>query len=460
MIALSLIMSIKVISYPVIANAQSDSNSEKEVIRLTASGQGFSDRALQKITDSDFYTFSRITKGSGLSFQASAPVKTLYFIFERPCEWILTLDNGTVIQGGEKGFLHETVVLPREVREFRFNASSDLYLCDVYAFADGILPDWVQLWQPPCEEADLMVMPTHSDDELLWFGGVLPYYAGELGYRVQVVYLTNHNLAPFRHHEMLNALWTVGVRNYPVQSEKFTDTLSSMGSMEKAANVFGRNRVLEFQVEMLRRFAPKVIVAHDINGEYGHGAHKLNAATLLDALKIYEDPSIFPESAEKYGIHRVQKCYLHLWSENTIFVDWNNIVLSKFGGRTAMEMAETGYLCHKSQQDAYSVAKSGRYDCRKFGLAYTTVGPDTPEKNDMFEHVEFPEKSELPTDSSLSEAAVSQTDNSPTAARPAAKKVTKPPVIMISIFVLSGGVILFIIFKSSLTRYRKTRRDN
>ncbi len=33
--------------------------------------------------------------------------------------------------------------------------------------------------------------------------------------------------------------------------------------------------------------------------------------------------------------------------------------------------------------------ESGPNDCRKFGLAYTTVGLDTPGLNDMFEHVDM-----------------------------------------------------------------------
>ena len=36
------------------------------------------------------------------------------------------------------------------------------------------------------EDADMLLLPTHADDEHLWFGGTMPYYAGELGYKVQV----------------------------------------------------------------------------------------------------------------------------------------------------------------------------------------------------------------------------------------------------------------------------------
>ena len=87
--------------------------------------------------------------------------------------------------------------------------SGPVPLLEVSLFTDGALPDWVQQWEPPVEDgADLVLFSTHADDEQLFFAGVLPYYAGELGYRVQVVYLTNHrNLSKnpnLRCHEALD----------------------------------------------------------------------------------------------------------------------------------------------------------------------------------------------------------------------------------------------------------------
>jgi LmbE family N-acetylglucosaminyl deacetylase len=40
--------------------------------------------------------------------------------------------------------------------------------------------------------ADLVLFSAHGDDEHLFFAGLLPTYAEERGYRVQVVYLTDH----------------------------------------------------------------------------------------------------------------------------------------------------------------------------------------------------------------------------------------------------------------------------
>ena len=66
------------------------------------------------------------------------------------------------------------------------------------------------------------------------------------------------------------------------------------------------------------------------------------------------------------------------------------------GGKSALDMAKEGFACHQSQLKYYSVEKdSVKYDCRKFGLAYTTVGEDTEGTNDLFEHVDWSDKVQI-----------------------------------------------------------------
>ena len=396
-------------------NSPSGEN-DASLVFLDVSCGGGAAEELEKTTDSNQYSSCYFDEVARIRFEAESPVRSIYIMFGKPCVWTVSLPDGSEIIGGENQFLHECVVLESSVTAFELNLPAGSSLTDVYAFTEGSLPDWVQIWQPPCKRADLMLMPTHADDEHLWFGGAMPYYAGELGYNVQVVYLTNHANEPWRGHELLNGLWLVGVRNYPIITDKFIDDRASKPSLNAAENFYGRERVLEFQVEMLRRFSPRVIIAHDINGEYGHGAHILNASTLLEALKEYEDPSVFPESAKKYGIHKVQKCYLHLWEENQITVQWSGKTLDRFGGRTAFEMAREGYHCHASQLVWQNyVLEFGAYDCRKFGLAYTTVGYDTPGLNDMFENVDWSEIPDFIPDNGNSDeknkSAVSDSDS-------------------------------------------------
>ena len=152
---------------------------------------------------------------------SSVQIAGLYLIWDRPPgPWQLLCrrdDQEFIVNGGENDYLHEYVELPRGAQEVLLQSPGEgTTLCELHVFAldgnPGQLPAWVQLWQPPWEEADLLLLPTHADDEHLFFGGTMPYYAGELGMRVQVAYLTHHWAEPYRPHELLNGLWTVGLK--------------------------------------------------------------------------------------------------------------------------------------------------------------------------------------------------------------------------------------------------------
>lgn len=164
----------------------------------------------------------------------------------------------------------------------------------------------------------------------------------------------------------------------------------------------------------MRRFKPEVVVDHDINGEYGHGVHMLNTWILQQAVEQSGDAQYFPESARKYGTFDVQKTYLHLYPENELIMDVDT-PLTAFGGKTAYEMAVAGFAKHTSQQKWFSVEKSGKYDCRKFGLYRTTVGSDSG-IGDFFENVTFsdapePEPSK-PEESSAESSEAPQDESS------------------------------------------------
>ena len=93
-----------------------------------------------------------------------------------------------------------------------------------------------------------------------------------------------------------------------------------------------KDLLVKFQVEMIRRFKPQVIVGHDVNGEYQHGAHIANTYSLRKALEPAADAEQYPESAQQYGTWSVPKTYLHLWEENKIVMNWD-VPLSQFDGK-------------------------------------------------------------------------------------------------------------------------------
>jgi LmbE family N-acetylglucosaminyl deacetylase len=322
-------------------------------------------------------------QGGSLTVEGERDFSSLYIIWDRPPGRWQGEAGESSFSGGENGFIHEYVPLAAPVRQCVLELPEGAVCCDIYAFGEGELPDWVQRWEPPLEDADLLLLPTHADDEHLYFGGTMPYYAGELGKKVQVAYFTNHWWEPYRPHELLNGLWTVGVRAYPVMSD-FADQYA--GSLQEAQALYDEKEAVAWQVEQLRRFKPEVVVGHDVDGEYGHGVHIYNTYTLRQALELSGDPEQYPDSAQRWGAWDVPKTYLHLYPENPVVMDWS-VPLEAFGGRTALEMARQGFEKHVSQQTYFMVEDSGPYDCRLFGLYRSTVGPDQA-GGDFFEGLE------------------------------------------------------------------------
>jgi LmbE family N-acetylglucosaminyl deacetylase len=323
----------------------------------------------------------------------------LYIVWDRiPGPWTLAEEtNGSALemQCGQGLFLHEYVALDAPSKHVTLKAPADgCLLCDIFCYGAGDVPANVQQWKPYCEDADMLLISTHADDEHLFFGGTMPTYAGELGYDVQIAYLTHHWEQPVRPHELLDGLWTVGMTHYPVIST-FTDYYSD--NLEHAKTLWDLDEVEAYEVMLLRRFKPEVVIDHDVNGEYGHGAHMLNTWVLQQAIEWAADPSwradetaaagSYLEAAQKLPAFQVSKVYLHLWPENAVHMNWDK-PLERFDGKTAFEMAVEGFACHASQQQWFKVGRKGVFDCMAFGLYYTNVGVDTQlDDPDFFENI-------------------------------------------------------------------------
>jgi len=287
----------------------------------------------------------------------------------------------------EGQFLSEYVPLPEGTREFRVanpksaKKSVPIPLAEIHVYGKGELPPEVQVWEPPAEKADLMLVAGHPDDELLWFGGVLPVYAGVEKMKVQVCIMVP--TLPRRRLEELDGLWTCGMRNYPAFGH-FRDSFTL--SLREQYSRWDKNAVQKTVTGWVRRFKPEVIITHDLKGEYGHGAHQACADAVIQALDLANNPKKFKDSYKEYGGWKVPKCYIHLYGENVIDFDWR-VPLAEFGGRTALEVAQEAFHHHVSQRDTdYKVEDFGPCDCSLFGLYRSLVGPDT-EHNDLFENL-------------------------------------------------------------------------
>lgn len=408
------------------------------------------------LRDRSISTKQKIQAGDTLKITCEDPAAYLYMKFNQPPKPYSLTAGETEIRCGENGFLHELIPLDTPTREMTLQLDQT-EICELTLYSPGNLPKEVQRWNPPYEDADLLLLPTHADDEHIYFGGIMPLYAGELGKKVQVAYLTNHWGEPYRPHELLDGLWEVGVTAYPVLSE-FPDYYSE--SLEHARTLYDMEKMLGYQVELLRRFRPEVVVGHDVNGEYGHGVHRLNTWLLMQAIEQSEDASCYPDSALRYGTFQIQKTYLHLYPEHPLTMEIDT-PLSAFGGKTAYEKAVEGFSRHTSQQKYFTVREDGKYDCRKFGLYRTTVGFDTG--NDLLEHVTFSDIPDVPESSEMTSSEPVPSEVPPVSSSPVSFPETggnaedERPFRMI--LILCGGLLATVLILFFVQhRLRKKKR--
>ena len=362
-------------------------------------------------------------------------------------------------------------LMPETKYVFLQMTEPDQAISELRVYGPGELPKGVHDWEAPVEKADLMVVSTHQDDELIFFGGTIPYYAVAQNRPTVVVYMANCGRS--RRQEALNGLWAMGVRNYP---EFINLKDKRVDSIQEGIELWGgQDHILEELVARIRRFRPEVIVTHDFDGEYGHNQHKITAMVMQAAIDAAADPSRFPDSAAQYGTWQVKKLYIHLYGENQVHMPWK-VPLEELGGRTPLEVARVGYAEHKSQQEYYQVNDGGKYDNALFGLYFSTVGLDSG-ANDMFENIPTPTPeptatpeitptpipTEVPTAEPTAEVALPVLTAEPTAA-PTAEAV--PAVeqsasggMGLLLGVLGGAMALGIAVLSLEMRARKRRRN-
>ncbi len=352
----------------------------------------------KKIHDENFKTAISLKKGTEIVVKSETPMYSIYILWDCPvAEWTMKIGDNTYTYG-KNGFLHEYIVLPEAATELTLimpdsaSLGADTWgiykggmsIADIYAFPDENIPGWVQVWQPPLTDADILVVSTHADDEYIFFGGIYPIYIDQ-GKKVQLAYFIQHWGNRQREHEKLNGMWVAGMTNYPILSN-FKDKYSTSLN-EAIANGISMDDSVSFMIDTIRQCHPLAVVIHDKNGEYGHGQHRLSSAATVEAVTKTAIATINPESAALYGTWEVPKLYRHLDKENELTLDLRQPIASR-DGKTAIQIARQAFLCHQSQQGYYSVDDYGQYNNSKFGLIYSTVGVDK-NHNDLLENIDY-----------------------------------------------------------------------
>ena len=343
------------------------------------------------LTNGDYSTFVTLASFNLIRVYCETPFRHVYLIYHHSsAPGILHTRNKHIVIG-DNGVLHELVSLEQDTNLCWIQYHQTVNLSLIFAFQTK-LPDWVQRWETNPDTADLLLVAAHADDEQLYFAGLLPTMIN-MRRKVQVLYMISHPSHAYRMNEQLNGLWAIGIKRYPifgiVPDHPCRDLTTAFNLLSQDNLTI--EHVIKHVVDSVRRFQPEVVVTHDMDGEYGHGQHRLTAFAVKEAIHQFCNPK-FPSSFRPY---QPLKVYFHLHNKCTITMNYD-VPLDFYHGLTAFEVAKMGFREHQSQiQSRYTPWLEGPnrsytkatqiqpHSPLKFGLYYSQVGCQSG-TNDLF----------------------------------------------------------------------------
>ncbi len=334
------------------------------------------------LTDRKFTTYAQTAamKNASLTITSEVPVYGLYLCFRKMPESYeiqVSRNGGWETAARGNGYIHAFYELDGAT-EVRVIAPGDkkqeMGFNEVYVFGKGRIPSWVQRWEPTPEKSDILFVVAHPEEELLYLGGCIPYYAVEKERTVAVALMSYANTT--RRSAFLNGLWSMGYRHYPVIGTYKTAKAKGLTEAYKTISARkGEETLVGWISEVIAATRPEVLVTLDENGEGGNGQRMMIADACRKAF------------AADGG--QVRKLYLHLYGaeEDQIVFDWD-APLEKLNGRSGMALAGYAYLYHKTQddQEKHIFDQGIRYANNLFGLAGSRVGADV-RHDDFLENI-------------------------------------------------------------------------
>ncbi len=349
---------------------------------------------MKKLTDYTYTTTVGFKKGDWfrVTWEDKHPVAAVYwewrYIPKRALVECLN-DAGEVVSSREySNKIRFLTVFPEDgVREIRMTVlDGSGQMSELFTYSAKQIPPKAIVWEEPLDKADILLVETHGNDDMLIFGAVLPTYT-DRGYRIQVADIACDTIG--RQRESSAGSYLCGLRNFKtffefegLHTTKYQDFADSW--FKESPDPYER------LTAEIRRVRPEVVITHDIeNGDSGDGSHKLTAEITKRAVEAAADPDAYPESAEQYGVWQVKKLYMHMATEKPIKIDVDT-PLQSFGGKTAYELSVEGITLWHSydggDKGLINAVKSRKYAPCDYGLVFSTVGDDV-QKNDFLENI-------------------------------------------------------------------------
>ena len=234
----------------------------------------------------------------------------------------------------------------------------------------------------------IMAVSSHPDDEGIFFGGTLPYYAQVLGIPIVHISMTSGDAGSrppeVRETELTNAdtiyfgrtaTTSIGLPPdlyadlfFPRFKDAYTSTVDQTwdywndGVPNNGDAAEGKQKAIDTVATYIRTFQPEVIITHDFDGEYGHPNHKATGIATAEAYDRAADPSYVdgndPWQAKKIYVHQSEANGLgttgRTFEGGWLFHDyWEQVTIDTDDNgnpdMTPRQVADLGLLEHRSQ---------------------------------------------------------------------------------------------------------------
>lgn len=255
-----------------------------------------------------------------------------------------------------------TLTLNAGCRRIMLSAAGGLAVSTLRPYSTGGLPQDVELFDEPVNDADLMLVVAYPGEEYTLLGGLIPAYTVEHEIETALVIAASQSRAQIA--ETLHALYALGVRAHPYFLGAVDNGQNTAKSLEAAWKPYEVQSQLE---ALLLRLTPRVLVS--VN----------DTAQTVCARSVLHSMLTEAISASAYSL---QKFYTVGTDTAGTEVLWTDPLFFQ-GSLTAQQVAAAVYGGFESQKLYRRTISAGTV----FTLSESAVGPDTA-GGDLFENID------------------------------------------------------------------------
>ena len=139
-----------------------------------------------------------------------------------------------------------------------------------------------------------------------------------------------------------------------------------------------------YLVGVIRQYRPAVVLTHDAQGEYGHGAHIVASSCTVQAVRYTDEATRYPQSAELYGAWQVLRLFSHQYGDAPVVIDRTR-PLERFDGLNALALDRQGYAYYPETYPI-EISDGPGYTSAQYGLAFAAdESAFDPTSGDLFD---------------------------------------------------------------------------